>query len=591
MPNLLAMSFEGPLAPCIELHCLRPGGQRLPDGWGIGWYPGGEPSASVLKEPAPPEGSIRAELVEAWEHVEASLFVLHVRAARWGSISDANTQPFCRSWAGRDWLFAHSGSLRHRLELSVEPRFEPVGSTDTEAIFCELMTWLADGKHRSIGDVDPATLRDWFDFVNEHGDLTSVLSDGRDLVVYADRDGPRDDGTGEVWIRPIQPPYGALAFDDDDVLLDLTRRGVKSRKGVLVASAPLRLGGAVDPGWERVPPGRLLVIREGAVVATVDRDAHRAAGRPSSRPIAARGADVLAAAAPVRRFRVLHRTVYRHAQPVLRSTHRFRLAPVHDRLQTVLSHRLTVSVEGRSLDYDDAFGNRVRNLVLEHPWTELAIEATSEVEVSDTDPLAQRPLVMPRTLPLVWMPSERQMLAPFVLPPELPESELSELAEYGMSFARRNGMDLFDTLFDINQTIFREYRYRQGATHVATTPFEVYATRRGVCQDFANLFICLARLLGIPARYVCGYVWTGRSADGSGGHAMSEASHAWVQVYLPEMGWRGFDPTNGTLTTTEHVRVATGRTWVDATPTSGTIYVGGGGESLEVDVRVELVPG
>src|SRR5512134_642311 len=125
MPNLLAMSFEGELAPSFDLLCLRPG-RRLPDGWGIGYYPGGEPSASVLKEPAPPHGSIRSELVKAWEHLEASLFVLHIRTATWGTISDANTQPFSRSHAGRDWLFSHSGSLRHRVERSAdEGPFEP----------------------------------------------------------------------------------------------------------------------------------------------------------------------------------------------------------------------------------------------------------------------------------------------------------------------------------------------------------------------------------------------------------------------------------------------------------------------------------
>ena len=83
MPNLLAISFEGELAPCFDLRCLHPG-RQAPDGWGIAYYPGGEPSASVLKEPAPPHGSIRSELVKAWEHLEASLFVLHIRTATWG---------------------------------------------------------------------------------------------------------------------------------------------------------------------------------------------------------------------------------------------------------------------------------------------------------------------------------------------------------------------------------------------------------------------------------------------------------------------------------------------------------------------------
>src|SRR3954470_7935289 len=143
MPNLLALSFEGELAPSFDLCCLRPG-RKLPDGWGIGYYPGGEPSASVLKEPAPPQGSIRSELVKAWEHLESSIFLLHIRKATWGSISDANTQPFCRSYGGRDWLVGHRGSLEHRLDPVRDPQFEPVGSTDTELVFCKLLAWIAE---------------------------------------------------------------------------------------------------------------------------------------------------------------------------------------------------------------------------------------------------------------------------------------------------------------------------------------------------------------------------------------------------------------------------------------------------------------
>src|SRR5580765_4895927 len=103
MPNLLAMSFEGELAPSFDLRCLHPG-RKTPDGWGLGYYPGGELSASVLKEPAPPHGSIRSELIKAWEHLESSLFVLHIRTATWGTLTHANTQPFLRTWSGRDWI-------------------------------------------------------------------------------------------------------------------------------------------------------------------------------------------------------------------------------------------------------------------------------------------------------------------------------------------------------------------------------------------------------------------------------------------------------------------------------------------------------
>src|SRR5690349_16047940 len=120
MPNLLAMSFEGELAPSFDLRCLSPGA-RLPDGWGLAYYPAGEPCAQVLKEPAPPAGSIRSELVRAWEHLESSLFVVHVRTAQWGRNTDANTQPFVRSMGGRDFTLAHAGSLDRRFSPS-EPR-------------------------------------------------------------------------------------------------------------------------------------------------------------------------------------------------------------------------------------------------------------------------------------------------------------------------------------------------------------------------------------------------------------------------------------------------------------------------------------
>jgi transglutaminase-like putative cysteine protease len=207
------------------------------------------------------------------------------------------------------------------------------------------------------------------------------------------------------------------------------------------------------------------------------------------------------------------------------------------------------------------------------------------VELRDTDPLSFRALRERTAIPLVWMPWQRRMLQPFLLPQELPDSELSELVEYAMSFVERNDYDLLDTLLDLNTSIFREYKYRQGTTTVATTPFEVYSLRHGVCQDFTNLFICLARLLGVPARYVCGYLLVGGASEN---RAQSQASHAWAQVYLPEVGWKGFDPTNGVLTQTDHIRASVGRTYVDATPTAGTIYVGGGAETLEVDVRVDL---
>lgn len=610
MPSLLAMSFEGALSPSFDLRCLNPG-HHLPDGWGIGFYPGLEPSATVLKEPSPAADSVKSQLVEGWEHLESSLVMMHIRAARWGAIADANTQPFSRTWGRRDWLFAHSGSLESRPLLGPDPLFEPVGSTDTELVFCDLMNRIAAKKWKSLRECDPGLLQTWLALQDELGVLTCALADGNDLVVYSDAQSAQP-----LYLWELKPPYQEVAFGDDDLLVNLTRRGAKSRKGVIVSTQTLELepvapvAEPADPKkrpptlsatWREIPPGSLVVVRQGAIVlelAPRPRTAPRSAAstgpakeagparteapRPDTRP----APPPRPRAAPPRRLEVFHRTSYRYDKPVERSTHLLRFEPVSDRLQRLARHELKVSVDGQWRDYTDVFGNRARRLVLDRPFTELTFESHSQVVTLDTDPFEFRPLHARTSIPLNWMPWQRQTLQPFLLPPELPESQLIELHEYAMSFVRRNDFDLVDSLIDMNLSIFRDYTYKQNSTTVFTTPFDVYVNRRGVCQDFTNLFICLARLLNIPARYVCGYLYTGPKHHN---RAMAEATHAWAQVYLPEVGWKGFDPTNGVLTQTDHVRVAVGRNFMDATPTSGTIYVGGGAETLEVIVTCEEV--
>jgi transglutaminase-like putative cysteine protease/predicted glutamine amidotransferase len=575
--NLLAMSFEGELAPSFTLSCLSPG-RALPDGWGLGYYPAGEPSAAVLKEPAPRQGSMRSQLALAWEQVESSMFVLHIRAATWGALSDANTQPFARAWGRRDWILAHAGSLERKPAPEAGP-FEPVGSTDTEAIFCTLLNRFGARGWRAIAEADLEVVREWLGQLNEGGELTLCLTDGRDMLIHADRRG------APLHLGILAPPYERIAFGNEDLEVDLTRRGAKSRKGVIACTEALAAldGDATHAvAWRQLDPGALLVIREGAVITQLTTGPRLEAARDRRQP---------ARTAP-RLYDVRHRTVYRYARPVERSEHVLRLSPVHDRLQAVHASELTISVPSQGRDYEDVFGNQVRRIAIDTPFDEMVIEARSVVEARDADPLGFHPLRVQSTIPLVWMPWQRQVLDPFLLPPELPETQLAELAEYAMSFVARNDYDLLDTLLDINHSIYKEYAYQQGITTLATTAFDTYVSRRGVCQDFTNLMMCLARLLGVPARYVCGYVYTGpKATDVTARHRQGEASHAWVQLYLPQVGWKGFDPTNGIITQTDHVRVAVGRNYLDATPTSGTIYVGGGGETLEVEVRVEPYEG
>ncbi|MFO0747955.1 MAG: class II glutamine amidotransferase [Myxococcota bacterium] len=611
MANLFAMSFEGPQSPSFDLRCLH-AGRRLPDGWGIGFYRGGESlAATVFKEPRPPVASIQSQLVSAWEHLSSPIFLLQIRSARWGGLSDANTQPFVRSWGRRQWIFGHSGSLDQRIEVGADALFEPIGSTDTEAIFCELMTRIARRGWRSLREVEPALFRGWLVELNAAGSITCAISDGTDLWLYGDKN-----RNHPLCVWEVLPPYDTIVFGDDDLKVDLTLRGSKAQKGVIVCSDPMETECDLPTAWRPLEAETLLVVRQGAIMAELGPPPKPSA-KPAGGPAAAAAATASKPASPsapaspaepdeaasgprtvtkprpparpraavARRLEIKHRTLYRYDKPVERSTHLLRLVPMHDRLQRLVSSNLSISVDGQWRDFDDVFGNRARRVVLATPYTELAIQAHSLVVALDTDPFDFRPLHARTQIPLNWFPWQRTMLAPYLVPPELPESQLIELFEYAMSFVIRNDYDLVDSLLDMNRSIYTDYAYKQGTTTIHTTPFEVYATRRGVCQDFTNLFICLARILGIPARYVCGYLYTGPKQVER--RAMSEATHAWVQVYLPELGWKGFDPTNGVLTQTDHVRVAVGRSYGDATPTSGTIYVGGGRETLEVGVTVE----
>ena len=286
---------------------------------------------------------------------------------------------------------------------------------------------------------------------------------------------------------------------------------------------------------------------------------------------------------PERVLETLHVTTYTYDKPIQLSTHLFRLQPAHDLNQELLDFRLRIEPAGPLRTYEDVFGNPTTETAIRKSYTTLRIVAQSRVRLTGTVYDRLHSAADQGRIPLVWMPWQRQMMLPYLLPPELPESQLRELSDYGMSFVKRQDYDLVGTLMDINQTIFRDYTYATASTHLATTAFDVYAQRRGVCQDFANLFICLARLLGVPARYRVGYIYTGNNYANT---RQGDASHAWVEVYLPQVGWRGLDPTNGVLANHDHVRVAAGRNYRDAAPTGGVIYEGGGDETLEVVVKV-----
>ncbi|MCP4476288.1 MAG: transglutaminase [Gammaproteobacteria bacterium] len=463
------------------------------------------------------------------------------------------------------------------------------------------------GYARKLSDLEPETLLSWFQQLDQLGSADIIISDGVSMAYFHGS----QSAANLVYTR-LQPPDSERFFDSDIMSLKLTDPKDIYHTALLVSSSPFSQG-----NWQALQPGQLIIARRSAIVwSNKSYDCMNgqiitsAPAMPAHMPMQSEPAQLPPRSSDqcvihqsvvntrskththdgkplqYRLFDIGHMTHYRYESPVEYSTHVFRLQPSEDHIQEVVSAVLNLSCEGEEIQYEDVFGNQSIHYSIESPYTELIIESKSRVKVFACPPDDYSLSRRRTSIPLLWMPWQRQMMMTYLLPSELPETQLIELTDYAMSFVERNDYHLLNTLEDINQTIYHDYQYIQDITLLTTTPFKVYSTRQGVCQDFANLFICLARLLGIPARYRMGYIYTGANYDNK---IQSQASHAWVEVYLPYIGWRGFDPTNGCSVSQDHVRIACGRNYRDATPTSGTLFRGGGGESLIVNVEMEEV--
>ncbi len=601
--DLIALSFDGQASPSFVLIGEEENQASLiPITWGLGWYPDNQRTALRLRDGDVPRGSVLSQHLQDTAHFHSSLFL--------GGAGDASepgegpaAQPFVRSFAGRQWLFAATGAVSHDVKgsLDLEDAFEiaPVGTSAIEHGFSWVLSRLRARHAKTIDEFGWRNLHEELQRLNEFGPVNLLLSDGVDLVAYRDR----DEELPLHWAR-LTPPHEQTTLRGHRFSVEVGAPMDASRSFIIVTSKPLR-----GLGSKPLEAGELRIMRRGACVwsthpgydewafrhlgpprphldpraVSAHDTAHqqqRAAAAPESRP----GARLAAPRAEQAELSVVHTTRYRYENPVERSSHRFCLHPVQDERQRVLEHSLEINVEGDARDFEDVFGNRARVLEIRHPFQELEITSRMRVSIDGVSPNSLKWAYQRNQIPLVWMPWQRQMMQAYLMPPELPEPELRELSEFGMSFVERNDYDLVETLFDLNRTIYRDFEYVTGSTTVETTPFAVYTARKGVCQDFANVFICIARLLGVPARYRVGYIYTGGSYENK---IQSDASHAWAEVYLPITGWFGFDPTNGCLAGADHVRVACGRQFRDAAPTAGTIYRGGGFETLEVEVRVE----
>ena len=283
-------------------------------------------------------------------------------------------------------------------------------------------------------------------------------------------------------------------------------------------------------------------------------------------------------------YSIRHVTRYRYDAPVRESVMQLYMQPKSDGAQRLQSFQVATTPRTGLQAYTDHFGNAVYHFDVPGTHQELTVEADAEVEVQ----------AIPA--PPEWVDTSAWAA---LEAPQLRGEHFDMLQAHGLAhatpglnaFLSEKGLaktsDPMTTLRRLTRTLFDAFAYAPEATEVDSPIDVALAKRKGVCQDFAHIMIATARSWGVPARYVSGYLFTKRDA---GDRSAADATHAWVEAFLPGTGWVGFDPTNNVIAGERHIRVAIGRDYNDVPPVRG-VFKGPANSELAVAVTVTPAQG
>ncbi len=275
---------------------------------------------------------------------------------------------------------------------------------------------------------------------------------------------------------------------------------------------------------------------------------------------------------------IIHDTVFHYDALVTESIMEVRLRPRDDEQQRCQQFNLSITPKTVVHEFVDSLGNHIHHFDVPAPHQSLLVRAESVVEVWIPNP-------RPTTLPIdSWQTLDALRTTPLLdmLLPSTFAVASSFLLVFMQQYAFTRESDPLTTIDRIARTLYETITYTPQSTSVDSPIDVVLEQRKGVCQDIAHVMIAICRQLGIPARYVSGYLYHRRD-DNDRSHA--DATHAWVEAWIPTIGWVGIDPTNNIWTGERHIRMAIGRDYADVPPTRG-VYRGNASERLEVAVNV-----
>ncbi len=293
-----------------------------------------------------------------------------------------------------------------------------------------------------------------------------------------------------------------------------------------------------------------------------------------------------------RRYVVVHDTSYVYEQPVGLSRQIVHLAPRNTEHQRCERHKLTIKPEPEILGrYDDAFGNPVTSFSIEADHSELFVRAESLVEIRARE-------YPPDDATPPWEEVRARLAYVAGRKPDALDLDAARFLFESMRVRNKRELAVWTSacfpprapilhgVRALMHRIHQELAFDPKATTVSTPVMDVFAQRRGVCQDFAHLMLSCLRSIGLAARYMSGYLLT-RPPPGRARLVGADASHAWVAVWCPGHGWLEADPTNAILPSLEHVTLGWGRDYDDVIPLRGVLL---GGGAHELDIAVTVVP-
>jgi transglutaminase-like putative cysteine protease len=265
------------------------------------------------------------------------------------------------------------------------------------------------------------------------------------------------------------------------------------------------------------------------------------------------------------RIKIEHQTHYNYSAPVKGAIQILRLTPRNHNNQYVVRWNIDVSQDCVLNEHEDSFGNICHTFTTDQPFDHLTVSVVGEIEIENTNGVLSGTI---ENFPPSLFLRETDLTNPD-----------SAIKTFAAKIMEANEKSL-DRLHALLHQLHNEIIFDTSPTQSTTTAAEAFALKRGVCQDLSHIFISVTRIMNIPARYVSGYF---HRIDGI---IHQDAGHAWAEAYVPDIGWIGFDPTNGICTTDAHVRIAIGLDYLGASPVRGT-RIGGGEENLEVKVLVD----